>query len=159
MEEWEPGKRGSISQRFLAAPILLCLALNRRPDRIVDLAPMVDTAGPIGRGSPFRNDTACGVRDFFAWLAKDVIRRCRGVIKICPHACHRGLQRAVAAVAFYSSIIMRLSMDAYRNLFMGDYISHTARCTNPYSGPSASLKRLSIKRSTGCEASEASTLD
>ncbi len=118
MEEWEPGKRGSISQRFLAAPILLCLALNRRPDRIVDLAPMVDTAGPIGRGSPFRNDTACGVRDFFAWLAKDVIRRCRVVIKICPHACHRGLQRAVAAVAFYSSIIMRLSMDAYRNLFM-----------------------------------------
>jgi len=204
MEEWAPGKRGSTSQRFLAAPILLCLAFNRRRDRIVDLELMVDTAGPIGRGSPLRNyalavertpalvdkcggdretsikwnagmrvvnlllenatafldrfaaqilgidfekiectehdrvimppppdhfkyckaaliagyDTACGVRDFFARFAKDVIRQCRSVIKICPHVCHRSLQRAVAAAAFCSSTIGCLSMDVYRNLFM-----------------------------------------
>jgi len=121
MEEWAP-KRGRSSQRFLATPILLCLALNRRRDQVVDLEPMVDTAGPIGRGSPLRNyalaATACGTRDFFAWFAKDVIRQCRSVIKICLHVCHRGLQRAVAAAAFCSSIIMRLSMDAHRNLFM-----------------------------------------
>jgi hypothetical protein len=159
MEEWEPGKRGSISQRFLAAPILLCLALNRRPDRIVDLAPMVDTAGPIGRGSPFRNDTACGVRDFFALLAKDVIRRCRGVIKICPPRLPpwSAAGRCRSGFLFFNHhapVYGRLQKFVH-----GDYISHTARCTNPYSGPSASLKRLSIKRSTGCEASEASTLD
>ena len=191
MEEWAPGKHGSSSQRFLAAPILLCLAFNRRRDRIVDLELIVDTAGPIGRGSPLRNHAlavertpalvdkwggdremsikwnagmrvvnqllenatafldrfaaqiiginfekiecaerdrmimlpppdhfkhckaaliagygiACGVRGFFAWFAKDVIRRCRSVIKICPHVCHRGLQRVVAAVAFCSSIM------------------------------------------------------
>jgi hypothetical protein len=204
MEEWVPGKRGSTSQRFLAAPILLCLAFNRRRDRIVDLELMLDTAGPIGRGSSIRNfalavertpalvdkcggdremsikwnagmrvvnqllenatafldrfaaqilginfekiecaerdrmimlppldhfkyckaaliagyGIACGVRGFFAWFAKDVNRRCRSVIKICPHACHRGLQRVVATVAFCSSIIMRLCIDAHRNLFM-----------------------------------------
>jgi len=202
IEEWAPGKRGSTSQHFLAAPILLCLAFNRRCDRIVDRELTVDAARPIGRGSPLRNyalaaertplgkcggdremsirwnagmrvvnqlledatcfldrfavqilginfekiecaehdsmimlpppdhfkhckaaliagcDIACGVRGFFARFAKDVIRRCRSVIKICPHACHRGFQRVVAAVAFRSSIIMRLSLDTRRNLFM-----------------------------------------
>jgi transposase-like protein len=189
--EWEPGKRGSTLQRFVATPILMYLAFNRQRDRIVGLEPMIDTAGPIGRGSSLRNyalaaectpapvdkrgrnremsikwnagirvvnqflddalsfldrfaakilsidlkkieraepdlmimlpppdhfkhckaaliagyGIACGVRGFFAWFAKDVIRRCRSVIKICPHACHRGLQRVVAAVAFCSSIM------------------------------------------------------
>jgi hypothetical protein len=203
MEEWEPGKRGRTSQRS-AAPILLCLALNRRRHQVVDLEPRVDTAGPIGRGSPLRNyalaaertpalvdeyggdremsikwyagmrvanqlledalafldrfavqilgidfekieraeldrmimrpppdhfkhckaaliagcGTACDVRDFLAWFAKDVFRQCRSMIKICPHAFYRGLQRAVAAAAFCSSIVGRLSVDAYRNLFM-----------------------------------------
>jgi len=179
MEEWAPGKRGSTSQRFLAARILLCLAFNRRRDRIVDRELTVDAAGPIDAlaaesthalvdecggdremsikwnagmrvvnqlledatcfldrlavqilGINFEKiecaerdrmimlpppdhfihckaaliagcDIACGVRGFVVWFAKDVIRRCRSVIKICPHACHRGLQRIVAAVAFH----------------------------------------------------------
>jgi Flp pilus assembly pilin Flp len=55
MEEWEPGKGGSTWQHFFSGPIVHYLPLNRRGDRIVDLEPMIDTAGLIGRGSPLRS--------------------------------------------------------------------------------------------------------
>jgi len=62
--------------------------------------------------------TAHSVWDLIARFAMAVIRRCLGEFDDFSHVCRCGLQRTMVEVAFCSALIMRLSIVAYRNLFM-----------------------------------------
>ena len=63
-------------------------------------------------------DTARSGWVFFVSVIKDVVQWCVRAIKVFLHACHYGLQRVIAAAAFYSAITVRISMVAYRHFLM-----------------------------------------
>jgi hypothetical protein len=46
----------------LVAPVLLRLAFNRGRDRVLDLEPVLDPAGAIGRATPLRHDAFAAER-------------------------------------------------------------------------------------------------